>query len=99
MCCSRSPARWGRTCCKWAHRCGARPCRNSWPPGPARGGTEMARIIGGVGSSHAPSIAHAWDKGLQQEAMWAPLFEGYEPAKRWLEQQRPDLMVVFYNDH
>jgi len=59
----------------------------------------MARIIGGVGSSHAPSIAHAWDKGLQQEAMWAPLFEGYEPAKRWLEQQRPDLMVVFYNDH
>lgn len=59
----------------------------------------MARIVGGIGSSHAPSIAHAFDHGKQREPMWAPLFEGYVPAKQWLAAQRPDLMIVLYNDH
>lgn len=59
----------------------------------------MARIVGGIGSSHAPSIAHAYDKGLQKEPLWAPLFDGYGPAKAWLAQVRPDAMIVFYNDH
>ena len=59
----------------------------------------MARIVGGIGSSHAPSIAQAWDKGQQAERLWAPLFDGYAPVKRWLEALRPDLMVVIYNDH
>jgi protocatechuate 4,5-dioxygenase beta chain len=59
----------------------------------------MARIVGGIGSSHAPSIAHAFDHGKQRELMWAPLFDGYAPAKRWLADQRPDLMIVIYNDH
>lgn len=59
----------------------------------------MARIVGGIGSSHAPSIAHAWDHGRRQDPQWAPLFAGYEPAKRWLAAQRPDLLIVIYNDH
>jgi hypothetical protein len=59
----------------------------------------MARIIGGIGSSHAPSIGTAWDKGAAREERWAPVFEGYLPAKQWMEEQRPDLLVIFYNDH
>jgi len=59
----------------------------------------MARIVGGIGSSHAPSIAHAWDHGKQADPLWAPLFEGYGPAKAWLDAQKPDVMVVLYNDH
>jgi protocatechuate 4,5-dioxygenase beta chain len=59
----------------------------------------MARIVGGIGSSHAPSIAHAYDRHQQREPMWAPLFDGYAPAKAWLAAQRPDLMIVIYNDH
>ena len=59
----------------------------------------MARIIGGIGSSHGPSIGMAWDKGLQQEPQWAPVFDGYQPARHWLEAERPDLLVIFYNDH
>ncbi len=59
----------------------------------------MARIVGGIGSSHAPSIAQAWDKGQQTEALWAPLFDGYQPVKHWLAALRPDLMIVVYNDH
>lgn len=59
----------------------------------------MARIVGGIGCSHAPSIAHSYDRGLQQEPMWAPLYQGWQPAKAWLDQLKPDLMVVVYNDH
>jgi hypothetical protein len=59
----------------------------------------MARIVGGIGCSHAPSIAHSYDKGLQKEPMWAPLYEGYAPAKQWLDQLKPDLIVAVYNDH
>lgn len=59
----------------------------------------MARIIGGVGSSHAPSIAQAWDKGQQSDPLWAPLFGGYQPVRRWLDMRQPDLLVVLYNDH
>jgi aromatic ring-opening dioxygenase catalytic subunit (LigB family) len=31
--------------------------------------------------------------------MWAPLYQGYAPAKQWLDALKPDLMVVVYNDH
>ncbi len=59
----------------------------------------MARIVGGIGSSHAPSMGRAWDGGLQKDPQWAPVFDGYVPAQRWLDAQRPDLLVIFYNDH
>jgi hypothetical protein len=60
----------------------------------------MARIVGGIGSSHAPSMAHAYDRKWSDKPEWQPLFEGSVPARRWLlESARPDAMVVFYNDH
>jgi len=59
----------------------------------------MAQVIGGIGSAHAPSIGAMWDKGMQRDERWAPVFSGFEPAKRWLEALRPDLLVIFYNDH
>lgn len=59
----------------------------------------MATIIGGIGTSHVPTIAVTYDKGRQAEPAWAPLFEGYKPVARWLQEQRPDVLIVFYNDH
>lgn len=59
----------------------------------------MAKIVGGIGCSHAPSLAHSYDRGLQNDPMWSPLFRGYAPAKEWLDRLHPDLMVVVYNDH
>ena len=59
----------------------------------------MARLIGGIGCSHAPSIAHSYDRGQQRDEMWAPLYTGFEPAKNWLSRVKPDLMIVLYNDH
>src|SRR5690606_15898984 len=35
----------------------------------------------------------------QQDPLWKPLFEGFQPAKAWLQSVQPDLMIVIYNDH
>ena len=59
----------------------------------------MALLIGGIGSSHAPSIAHAFDAQHQQRPEWKPFFDAYLPVQHWLQQQRVDTLVVFYNDH
>jgi Catalytic LigB subunit of aromatic ring-opening dioxygenase len=59
----------------------------------------MATLIGGIGTSHAPTIGVAWDRGQQKEPMWAPLFDGYVPARQWLDEVRPDLFLIVYNDH
>ncbi|NOX49743.1 MAG: protocatechuate 3,4-dioxygenase [Gammaproteobacteria bacterium] len=59
----------------------------------------MARIIGGVTSSHIPAIANAMTQGLEQEPYWKRFFDGYEPVKQWLAEVEPDVAIVVYNDH
>jgi protocatechuate 4,5-dioxygenase, beta chain len=59
----------------------------------------MARIIAGVGTSHTPAIGAAVDNGKAAEPYWAPLFEGYEPAKAWMARTSPDVVIMVYNDH
>ncbi len=59
----------------------------------------MARIIGGIGTSHVPTIAMAFDKGKQQDPDWQPLFEGYEPVAQWLAEKKPDVLFFCFNDH
>ena len=59
----------------------------------------MATIVGGVLTSHVPAIGGAIHKGLQAEPYWAPFFAGYPPVQRWLASARPDVLVIFYNDH
>ena len=59
----------------------------------------MARIIGGIGTSHVPTIAMAFDKGKRDDPDWKPLFQGYERVARWLEEKRPDVLFFCFNDH
>jgi len=59
----------------------------------------MARIMGGITSSHIPAVGNAIAEGKTQEPYWKRFFDGYEPAKAWLEQVRPDVLIVVYNDH
>lgn len=59
----------------------------------------MARVIGGIGTSHIPGLAPIMDRGLTQEPEWKALFDGYVPAQQWLARQRPDIAVIVYNDH
>ena len=59
----------------------------------------MARIVGGIGSSHTPTIGFALDTSKQADPVWAPIFEGYKPVQRWLAEKRPDVLFFIYNDH
>lgn len=59
----------------------------------------MARIVGSVMTSHVPAIGGAIARGLQDDPYWKPFFDGFAPVRRWLAEVRPDVAVVFYNDH
>jgi len=59
----------------------------------------MARIIGGIATSHIPAIGKAIAQGTQQQPYWKPFFDGYNPVHSWLEKEQPDVVVVIYNDH
>ena len=59
----------------------------------------MAQHIGGLAASHIPSIGNAIAKGLHQDPYWQPFFDGFPPIHRWLDGVKPDVAVVFYNDH
>ena len=59
----------------------------------------MARIVGGITTSHIPAIGNAIARDLKQEPYWKPFFDGYPPVHAWLDQVKPDVAVVVYNDH
>src|ERR1700728_995212 len=59
----------------------------------------MARVTAGVSTSHVPAIGAALDLGKSRDAYWAPLFQGFEFSKRWIEDNRPDVVLLVYNDH
>jgi protocatechuate 4,5-dioxygenase beta chain len=59
----------------------------------------MARISASVYTSHVPAIGAAIDLGKADESYWQPLFKGYEPSKQWMEENRPDVIFLVYNDH
>ena len=59
----------------------------------------MARIIGGIGTSHVPTIGMAFDKRKHADPDWQPLFRGYEPVARWLAEKRPEVLLFCFNDH
>ena len=59
----------------------------------------MARIVAGVTTSHVPAIGAALDQGKAADPYWAPVFKGYEFGRRWIAEQKPDDVVLVYNDH
>jgi len=59
----------------------------------------MARITAGIGSSHIPALGAALDNGRSAEPQWAPIFDGYRWVRGWLEAEKPDVVILVYNDH
>ena len=59
----------------------------------------MACIVAGLATSHVPAIGAAIDQGKTDEPYWKPLFDGYVPAREWLAEVAPDVVVLVYNDH
>jgi len=59
----------------------------------------MAAITAGIASSHVPAIGAAIDLGKTGDAYWTRLFEGYRWTREWLSDQKPDVVILIYNDH
>ena len=59
----------------------------------------MAKIIGAIASSHTPTIGFALDRQKQDDPVWAPIFQGYQPVRDWLAEKKPDVLFFIFNDH
>lgn len=60
----------------------------------------MAEVIGGVTTSHIPAVGNALaDDTKRNDPYWKRFFDGYGPAREWLEKAQPDVAIVVYNDH
>lgn len=59
----------------------------------------MARIIGGIGASHSPTIGFAKDTGKHQDPAWKPIFEGFDQIRNWVKEKKIDVLFTIYNDH
>ena len=59
----------------------------------------MARITAGLATSHIPAVGAALDNGKTADPYWAPVFAGYDWAKAFQEADKPDVVVLVYNDH
>ena len=59
----------------------------------------MARILGGIATSHTPTIGFAHDTNKHEDPVWKPIFEGYRPIQEWLAEKKPDVLLLIYNDH
>jgi gallate dioxygenase len=54
----------------------------------------MARILGGIATSHSPTIGFALDKQKQDDPAWAPIFEAYMPVRKWLAEKPGSLVAL-----
>lgn len=59
----------------------------------------MAKITAGVTTSHVPAIGAAFDNRKTNEEYWKPVFAGYDFSKQWIKEQKPDVIILVYNDH
>ncbi len=59
----------------------------------------MARVTAGVTTSHIPAVGAAIDLGKTREDYWAPIFDGFEFSKKWIDAAKPDVIFLVYNDH
>src|SRR5215510_6531135 len=59
----------------------------------------MTTILGAIATSHIPAIGKAIGMRREHEPYWKNFFDGYVRVREWLQEVRPDVAVVVYNDH
>jgi protocatechuate 4,5-dioxygenase, beta chain len=59
----------------------------------------MARITAGVGTSHVPLLGRIIDTNQTETEEWRPVYRGYDFTKKWIAKQKPDVIILVYNDH
>jgi len=59
----------------------------------------MARLLGGITTSHIPAVGNAIANQTQDDPYWEPFFKAYPPIHKWLAENKPDVVINIYNDH
>jgi len=59
----------------------------------------MAKILGGITTSHIPAVGHAVKNELHDDPYWKPFFDGYTKIHKWIGENKPDVVINIYNDH
>lgn len=59
----------------------------------------MAKLIGGIGASHSPTIGFAKDNNKDNDPGWKPIFTGFQVVQEWVEKQNIDVLFMIFNDH
>tara|TARA_R110001632_G_scaffold7382_2_gene29377 strand:- start:17254 stop:18504 length:1251 start_codon:yes stop_codon:yes gene_type:complete len=59
----------------------------------------MAKIIGGIGASHSPTIAFAKDTNKGTDAAWKPIFDDFSVLQNWVHDQKVNVLFLIFNDH
>ncbi|GMM93397.1 class III extradiol dioxygenase subunit beta [Qipengyuania sp. MTN3-11] len=59
----------------------------------------MARITAGVATSHVPLLGVAHDQKKDRDAYFGPIFAGYDWTREWERSEKPDVVILVYNDH
>lgn len=59
----------------------------------------MAFISAAVATSHVPLVGVAIDKGQTEQAYFKPLFDGFKKSKDWMNDHKPDVVILVANDH
>ncbi|MEX1148233.1 MAG: class III extradiol dioxygenase subunit beta, partial [Sphingomonadales bacterium] len=59
----------------------------------------MARLTAGIASSHVPLLGVAHDQKKDRDAYFAPIFAGYDWTREWEKAEKPDVVILVYNDH
>jgi protocatechuate 4,5-dioxygenase, beta chain len=59
----------------------------------------MARLTAGIASSHVPLLGVAHDQKKDRDPYFAPIFAGYDWTRAWEKAEKPDVVILVYNDH
>jgi protocatechuate 4,5-dioxygenase beta chain len=59
----------------------------------------MARITSGITTSHIPAVGAAFDLGKTGDDYWQPVFAGYDWVRQFQRDEKPDVVILVYNDH
>jgi hypothetical protein len=52
----------------------------------------MATLVGGIATSHTPTVGFALDAKKHDDPVWIPILAGYKPVQEWLAKKTPDVL-------
>ena len=59
----------------------------------------MAKLMNGVATSHLGALGAAMDFNRTEDPYWSPIFEAYKVSRDWIKIEKPDVVILVYNDH